>query len=98
MDRPVAQPSEHPLPLGEQTQADEMVDFVAEAQADLIVMAADGRAWWRRLLSGCIADDVHRTARIPTLFINDGTRRARIAARRMPPPDSPLAGFDHIHL
>lgn len=84
--------------LGERTEADEIVEFATEAQADLIVMAADGRAWWRRLISGCIADGVHRKASMPTLFVSDGTRRARIAARLLPPPDSPLAGFDHIHL
>ena len=55
-------------------------------------------AWaWRRLISGCVADGVQRKASIPTLFVSDGTRRAPIAAREMPPPDSPLAGFDHIH-
>lgn len=86
------------LVLGERVEADEIVDFASDAQAELIVMAADGRAWWRRLLSGCIADGVHRKASIPTLFVSDGTRRAHIAARQMPPPDSPLTGFDHIHL
>jgi nucleotide-binding universal stress UspA family protein len=84
--------------LGERIEADEIVDFAAEAQADLIVMAADGRSWWRRLISGCVADGVHRKASIPTLFVSDGTRRARIAPRQMPPPDSPLAGFHHVHL
>jgi nucleotide-binding universal stress UspA family protein len=86
------------LVLGERVEADEIVDFAVEAQADLIVMAADGRAWWRRLISGCVADGVHRKASMPTLFVSDGTRQARIAARQLPPPDSPLAGFDHIHL
>ncbi len=85
------------LVLDERPEADEIVDFATEAQADLIVMAADGRAWWRRLISGCVADGVHRKASIPTLFVSDGTRRARIAARPAPPPDSPLADFNHIH-
>ena len=86
------------LVLGERVEADEIVDFATDAQADLIVMAADGRAWWRRLISGCIADGVHRKASIPTLFVSDGTRRAHIAARPMLPPHSRLTGFDHIHL
>jgi nucleotide-binding universal stress UspA family protein len=85
------------LVLGERDAADEIVDFAAQAWADLLVMAADGRAWWRPLISGCLADSVHRKASIPILFVSDGTRRAPIVARQVPAPDSALAGFDHIH-
>jgi nucleotide-binding universal stress UspA family protein len=72
---------ESALIVGDRSDADEIVSFSSKVGCDLIVMAADGRPWWQRALFGCPADGVHRKASVPTLFVSDGTRRARVAMR-----------------
>ncbi len=72
------------LVIGDRSEADEVVAFADEGQYDLIVLAADGRPWWKRSLFGCLADDVHHEATVPTLFVSDGTRRAKVAAKNTP--------------
>jgi nucleotide-binding universal stress UspA family protein len=73
------------LVLGDRSEADEIVSFATEGKYDLIVMAADGRPWWQRSLFGCPAEGVQRKAAVPTLFVSDGTRRARVATQEKPP-------------
>ena len=87
------------LVVSDRGEADEIVDYAIENQCALIVMAADGRPWWQRALFGCIADGVHRKATVPTLFVSDGTRRARLAARYKPPLINPfLDAFSHAEV
>lgn len=81
------------LIVGDRSDADEIVAFADEGGYDLIVMAADGRPWWQRALFGCPADGVHRKASVPTLFIGDGTRRARVTERNAPPVNATMAAF-----
>ena len=83
--------------VGDRTEADEIVDFADGGKFDLIVMAADGRPAWQRALFGCIADGVHRKATVPTLFVSDGTRRAKVAQRYQPVSINPiLDAFSHV--
>jgi len=82
---------ESALIVGDRTDADEIVVFADEGEFDLIVMAADGRSWWKRVLFGCPADGVQRKATLPTLFVSDGTRRAQVATRQELPVNSTMA-------
>jgi len=81
------------LIVGDRSEADEIVAFAYEGEYDLIVMAADGRPWWKRALFGCPADGVHRKAMVPTLFVSDGTRRARVTTREKPQVNAVMAAF-----
>lgn len=81
------------LVVGDRAEADEVVDFAAQGDYDLIVMAADGRPWWQRALFGCLADGVHHKAAVPALLVGDGTRRAKVVARPQPVVDPILAAF-----
>lgn len=81
------------LIVGDRSEADEIVTYADESKADLLVMAADGRSWWRRALFGCPADGVQRKATIPTLFVSDGTRRARVARREKAPVNEMMAAL-----
>jgi nucleotide-binding universal stress UspA family protein len=76
--------------VGDRSEADEVVDYAANGDFDLIVMAADGRPWWQRAIFGCIADGVHRKATIPTLFVSDGTRREKVASKQNAPALNPI--------
>lgn len=69
------------LVVGDRSEADEIVVFAHEQGFDLIVMAADGRPWWKRALFGCPSDGVLHKSLVPALFVNDGTRRQRVARR-----------------
>jgi nucleotide-binding universal stress UspA family protein len=79
------------LIVGDRTDADEVVAFADEGEFDLIVMAADGRSWWQRALFGCPADGVQRKATLPTRFVSDGTRCARVPTRQEAPVSSTMA-------
>ncbi|HET7011910.1 MAG TPA: universal stress protein [Anaerolineales bacterium] len=85
------------LVVGERSEADEVVDFVQAGRYDLIVLASDGRSWWRRAISGSLADGVHRKATVPTLLVSDGTRRQRIRKRQRPAWNTGLRAFSRIH-
>ncbi len=87
------------LVVGDRSDADEIVDFASQGNFDLIVMAADGRSWWRRALFGCIADGVHRKATVPTLFVSDGSRREQVTTHQKPPALNPLLdAFGDVHI
>lgn len=79
--------------IGDRSDSDEIIAFADEGHYDLIVMAADGRPWWKRLLFGCPADGVQRKAASPTLFVNDGTRRAKVHMKEEPPVNSLMKMF-----
>jgi nucleotide-binding universal stress UspA family protein len=81
------------LIVGDRNDADEIVAFSSKVGCDLIVMAADGRPWWQRALFGCPADGVHRKASVPTLFVSDGTRRARVTMREIAPVNTIMETF-----
>lgn len=70
------------LIIGDRSVADEIVAFAEDGKFDLIIMAADGRPWWRRALFGCPADGVQHKASIPTMFVSDGTRRQKVVTRK----------------
>ena len=85
--------------VDDRSEADEIVDFANQGDFDLIVMAADGRPWWRRALLGCIADGVHRKASVPTLFVSDGSRRERVASKQQPASLNPVFdSFGNAHI
>lgn len=81
------------LVIGDRGEADEIVAFADEGNYDLIVMAADGRPRWQRALFGGPADGVHHNATVPTLFVSDGTRRARVITREAPPVNTVMAAL-----
>jgi nucleotide-binding universal stress UspA family protein len=70
------------LIIGDRSIADEIVAFAEKEKFDLIIMAADGRPWWRRALFGCPADGVQHKASMPTMFVSDGTRRQKVVTRQ----------------
>ena len=70
------------LIIGDRSIADEIVAFAEEGKFDLIIMAADGRPWWRRALFGCPADGVQHKASMPAMFVGDGTRRQKVVTRQ----------------
>jgi nucleotide-binding universal stress UspA family protein len=72
-------PVETALVVSIRSEADEIVHYAAEHSHDLIAMAADGRAWYRRWIGGSPANGVLRKATVPTLFVSDGVRRAPYA-------------------
>lgn len=78
------------LVVSSRSEADEIVHYAAKHGHDLIVMAADGRAWYRRWLGGSPASGVLQKATVPTLFVSDGTRRAP-DARTAPEADQVMA-------
>lgn len=86
------------LVIGDRSEADEVVAFAGEGKYDLIVLAADGRPGWKRALFGGLADGVHHKATIPTLLVGDGTRRAKVAVKRMPVADPILAAFSRAEM
>lgn len=51
-----------------------IVDFAAKAQADLIVMASEGRTGLRRVLIGSVAERVVRHAKCPVLIVRSRKR------------------------
>jgi nucleotide-binding universal stress UspA family protein len=81
------------LIVGDRSEADEIVAFSRKIRCDLIVMAADGRPWWQRALAGSPVDGVHRKASVPTLFVSDGTHRARVAERKTVPVNAIMKAF-----
>ncbi|MEJ2353786.1 MAG: universal stress protein [Anaerolineales bacterium] len=85
--------SETALVVGDRSEADEIVAFASTQKVGLIVMAADGRPWWQRAMFGCPADGVHRKATVPTLFVSDGSRRARVATREKIPINPTMAAL-----
>jgi nucleotide-binding universal stress UspA family protein len=66
------------LVIGTRSEADEIVSYAAENDCDLIAMAIDTRAWYKRWIGGSPADGVYRKATVPTLFVSDGTRRVPV--------------------
>ena len=66
------------LVIGTRSEADEIVSYAAENNCDLIAMASESRAWYRRWIGGSPATGVYRKATVPTLFVSDGTRRAPV--------------------
>ncbi len=81
---------EKAIVVGDRSEADEIVDFADGRKFDLIVMAADGRPVWQRILFGSIADGVHRKATVPTLFVSDGSQCEKIVKREKPPALNPI--------
>jgi nucleotide-binding universal stress UspA family protein len=63
------------LVIGSRSEGDEIVAYAAEHSFDLIMMLSDSRPWYKRLLRDPQDDDVLRKATVPTLFVNDGTRK-----------------------
>lgn len=85
--------------VDDRSEADEIVEFASEGNFDLIVMAADGRPWWRRYFFGCSADGVHRKATVPTLLVSDGTRRERVAKKSKSTMVNPIFdSFGEVHI
>jgi len=70
--------AETALVVGVRSEADEIVAYAAENGHDLIALASDSRPWYRRWIAGSLADGVLRKATVPTLFVGDGTRKARV--------------------
>ncbi|MGE5141132.1 MAG: universal stress protein [Rudaea sp.] len=85
-------PTEKNLIVGDRVEADEIIDFAAQGNFDLIVIAADDRSWWDRERRGSVADGVYRKSTIPTLFVSSGVRRVHIAPQHHSEKDV-LAGF-----
>jgi len=81
------------LVVGDRSEDDEIVAYAIEGNCDLIVMAADGRPWWQRALFGCPAEGVQRKATVPTLFVSDGSRRARVRTREKMPLNPTMAAL-----
>jgi nucleotide-binding universal stress UspA family protein len=66
------------LVVGTRSEAEEIVSYAAENNCDLIALASDSRPWYKRWIGGSPADGVYRKATVPTLFVNDGTRRVPV--------------------
>lgn len=81
------------LTVGDRSEADEIVAFAQEGDFDLVVMAADGRPLWQRVLFGAPAEAVQRKASMPTLFVSDGTRRQRVVRREKVAVNPTMAAF-----
>jgi nucleotide-binding universal stress UspA family protein len=47
--------------------ADTIVKVAQEEMADVIIMRAPQRRWWRPLLAGCVSDMVRRKASVPVV-------------------------------
>ncbi len=78
------------LVIGDRSEADEIADFAQKGDFQLIVLASDGRPWWKRAIFGCVADGVHHKATVPTLFVSDGSRREKVATLQHPITHNPI--------
>jgi nucleotide-binding universal stress UspA family protein len=83
-------PVETAVVVGAGSEGDEIVDYAAENGFDLIVMTSDSRPWYQRLLGPAQDDDVLRKVTVPTLFVNDGTRKPQ-APYGQPKPNQVMA-------
>ena len=66
---------EHRLLVGERNTADQIVKFVKEEQADLIVLGTHGRTGVKRLLLGSVAEAIVRRAPCPVLVMKQGSKQ-----------------------
>jgi nucleotide-binding universal stress UspA family protein len=69
--------------IGSRSEADEIVGYAAQNEFDLIVLAADPRPWYRRLIGSSPVHGVLRNATVPVLTIDDGSQTT--AAERAVP-------------
>jgi nucleotide-binding universal stress UspA family protein len=60
--------------IGSRSEADEIVGYAARNGLDLIVLAADPRPWYRRILGSSPVHGVLRNATVPVLTIDAGSR------------------------
>lgn len=72
--------------IGSRSEADEIVGYADRNGFDMIVLAADPRPWYRRLIGSSPVDAVLRNATVPVLTIDDGSRTtaAERAVRQAP--------------
>ena len=64
------------LLIGERNTADQIVNFVKDENADLIVMGTHGRTGVKRLLLGSVAEAIMRRAPCPVLVMRPGSKKA----------------------
>jgi nucleotide-binding universal stress UspA family protein len=88
---------ERALVIGTQSEADEIVNYAAKHDFDLIAMLSDSRPWYRRLLRSAQDDDVLRKATVPTLFVSDNIRQAP-AKRTAPQANAVMAVLGNAEL
>ena len=46
---------------------DEILKVADEEDIDLMVLGCNGRKWYQKLITGCVAKDVEKMAKIPVL-------------------------------
>jgi nucleotide-binding universal stress UspA family protein len=62
--------------------AEEIVEYAADNDLDLIVMGTSGRGGFRRAIVGSVTDEVVRTASVPVLTVRAGTSSSLAADGR----------------
>lgn len=76
------------LVIGGRSEGEEIVIYAAENNCDLIVMANDPRPWYTRWIGGSPASEVLRKSTVPTLFINDGSKK--VCKKQAAPKDNKM--------